>query len=90
MTTINRATASRMRIMGSWNVALNSAQKVVGSDSGMALLPYFSRERAASRSDRPVNCVMVSSLFSAVGLIGSRKIQKGLPRRSRQPQSFSS
>lgn len=75
MTTINRATASRMRIMGSWNVALNSAQKVVGSDSGMALLPYFSRERAASRSDRPVNCVMVSSLSCKLRIC--EKFRKG-------------
>ena len=44
MTIISAAMASRMRIMGSLKVSLNSAQKVVGSESGITLLPYFFRD----------------------------------------------
>ena len=54
--------ASRIRIMGSPKVSLNSAQKVVGSESGIRLLPYFSLEAAASLSDSPLKCMSFSPL----------------------------
>jgi len=54
--------ASRTRIMGSLKVSLNYAQNVVGSESGIWLLPYFALDSATSLSLRPLKCM---DLFSS-------------------------
>ena len=48
ITIIRTAIASRIRIIGSPNVSLNSCQKVVGSESGISFEPYFAREASTS------------------------------------------
>ena len=72
MTSISAAMASRMRIMGSPKVSLNSAQNVVGSESGIWLLPYFALDSATSLSLRPLKC-MDSFSFKRPGKGGVRR-----------------
>src|SRR5699024_6661353 len=60
MTIIRAAMASRMRIMGSLKVSLNSAQKVVGSESGLTLDPYFRRHSSTCLSVSPLECMIAT------------------------------
>ena len=61
--------------MGSPKVSLNSAQKVVGSESGITLLPYLSLDWAASLSDSPLKCIGSSPLKNWVRNIQQRLTQ---------------
>ena len=53
--------------MGSLNVSLNSAQKVVGSESGITLDPYFFRDSSTCLSVSPLKCMIVTPIRCGKG-----------------------